>query len=280
MCASRRTGATGVGVRSSARRAAGLYPVPAHRARGRRGCPREISMSETTGAPGECGVTPPPRLEAPPVVSPSLAGPAEPLDPWFSIWTRPRATLRQILDGDPRRSVYRLAALGGIAGALKVATESGPGETAPLAATLAVAVAGGALGGVLFLFLFSGLVRVAGRWLGGLGGTLEIRAALAWSYVPEIWGMILWLPRGVLLGEEMFQPVPPGIEGNPPAALFFGLLVLAQTLVGFWGLVIGLKCIAEAHRFSAWRALGTLVLVGLMLIVPVGLLMIAARAVS
>ena len=243
-------------------------------------------MSETTGAPDECGVTPPPRLEAPPVitpppaVSPSFAGRSEPLDPWFSIWTRPRATLRQILDDDPRRSVYRLAALGGIAGALKLLTESGAGLTAPLAATLAVAVAGGALGGVLFLFLFTGLLRVAGRWLGGRGGTLEIRAALAWANVPEIWGMILWLPRGALLGEEMFQPVPSGIEGNPPAALFFGLIVLAQTLVGFWGLVIGLKCIAEAHRFSAWRALGALILVGLMLIVPVGLLMIAAQALS
>jgi len=242
-------------------------------------------MSETTGAPGGCGVTPP-HLEAPPVVTPPpfvappLAAPAEPLDPWFAIWTRPRAALRQILDSDPRRSIYRLAALGGIAGALKLATESGAAETAPVATTLAIAVTGGALGGVLFLFLFPGLVRVAGRWLGGRGGMIEIRAAVAWSNVPEIWGMALWLPRAVLLGEEMFQPVPPGIEGNPPAALFFGLLVLAQTLVGFWGLVIGLKCIAEAHRFSAWRALGTLVLVGLMLIVPVGLLMIAAQALS
>jgi hypothetical protein len=242
-------------------------------------------MSEFTDAPVGHGVTPPhseppPVVTPPPLVPPLHAGPVEPLDPWISIWTRPRATLRQILDGDSRRSVFRLAALGGIAGALKLATASGFGGTHPAAVTLAVAVSGGALGGILSLFVFTSLVRVAGRWLGGRGGTLEVMAALAWANVPSIWGLLLWLPRTALLGQEMFQSVPPGIEGNPPATLFFGLLELAQALAGFWGFLITLKCIGEAHRFSAWRALGTLVLAGLIVGVPAGLLMIAAQALS
>jgi hypothetical protein len=243
-------------------------------------------MSETTGAPGGYGVTPPPRLDTqaamatPPALPPPFPEPIEPIVPWISIWTRPRATLRRILEGDPLRSVYFLAALGGVAGAVNLATTSGFGDTLPVAATIAVALLGGALGGILSLFIFTGLVRVAGRWLGGRGATHEIMAALAWANVPTIAGLLLWLPRAVFLGEEMFRSVPWSLEGNPPASLFFALLELARALVDFWGLVITLKCVAEAHRFSAWRALGTLLLVGVMLIVPLGLLVIAAQALS
>ncbi len=243
-------------------------------------------MSEITSAPGAQGATPPPLLEPPPVVtltpvvSSVSAAPAETLVPWVSIWTRPRASLRQVLDGDPRRAVFRLAALGGVAGALKLASTSGFGESHAASIVLSVSLLGGAVGGILFLFVLTSLVGVAGRWLGGQGHMPEVMAALAWSYVPAIWGLALWLPRAALLGEETFQSLPASIEGNPPAALLFGLLQLAQTLIGFWGFLITLKCIAEAQRFSAWRALGAFVVVGLMVGVPVGLVMLAAQALS
>jgi hypothetical protein len=240
-------------------------------------------MSEIFSAPGAHRATPPPLLEPPPVVTPPpdvSSASAEPLVPWISIWTRPRATLRQVLHGDPRRSVFRLAALGGVAGALRLASTSGFGDAHPAPVVLAVCLAGGAVGGILALFVLTSLVGLAGRWLGGQGHLPEVMAALAWSYVPAIWGLALWLPRAALLGEETFQSLPAGIDGNPPAALLFGLLQLAQTLICFWGFLITLKCIAEAHRFSAWRALGAFVVVGLMVAVPVGLVMVAAQALS
>jgi len=211
-------------------------------------------MSEITSAPGAQGATPPPLLEPPPVVtltpvvSSVSAAPAETLVPWVSIW--------------------------------KLASTSGFGESHAASIVLSVSLLGGAVGGILFLFVLTSLVGVAGRWLGGQGHMPEVMAALAWSYVPAIWGLALWLPRAALLGEETFQSLPASIEGNPPAALLFGLLQLAQTLIGFWGFLITLKCIAEAQRFSAWRALGAFVVVGLMVGVPVGLVMLAAQALS
>jgi len=243
-------------------------------------------MSETTGAPGGFGVTPEARLESPPVVTPPpivpphLAGAAEPLVPWISIWTRPRATLRQILDDDPRRFLFRLAALGGIADGMGLVVGSGLGDTLSPAWCLAIALVGGALGGILILFISTGLILVGGRWLGGRGGTTQVMAAVAWSNVPEVWGLLLWLPRAALLGDEVFRAAPSRIEDNPPAALFFGLLLLAQRLFGLWGFVVALKCIAEAHSFSAWRALWTLVLVALLAGVPLVLLMFVAQALS
>ena len=241
-------------------------------------------MSEWTPPPGGLEASPPPLPEPPPLVTPPPvissvhAGQEEPLVPWIAIWTRPRAALRQVLDGGSPRRILPLAALGGMAAGLAVATDSGYGDTHSSSMVLAAALSLGILGGILSLVLLTGLVRLAGLWLGGQGGRRDVMTALAWSSVPAVWGLLLWLPRAALLGEETFRSVPASIEGNPPAALFLGLLGLAQAIIDFWGFMITLKCIAEAHRFSAWRALGALILAGLAAAVPVSLLLAAARA--
>src|SRR5262245_45012540 len=56
----------------------------------------------------------PPPPPPPPQPPPMPAAPQEPLNPWFSMWVMPRATMRQILDTNPSRFVHLLAILGGI----------------------------------------------------------------------------------------------------------------------------------------------------------------------
>jgi hypothetical protein len=43
-------------------------------------------------------------------------------NPFLTIWTRPRATIRAIVDTDPNRHVLLLAAIGGVVNALDRAT--------------------------------------------------------------------------------------------------------------------------------------------------------------
>lgn len=238
-----------------------------------------MSESASTGAPGGYEVTPPPVVTPPAFpFPPSPPGPFEPASPWLSIWTRPRATLRLILDTDPRRGVFRLAAAGGITEFLNFATRPGLGDTFSIPVLLVLALAGGAVGGILGIFIFSSLVSLTGRWLGGRGGTVEVRAALAWASVPGIWGLLLWLPRAALLGEETFHALPAGIQGNPAAVLLYGLLQILNVLIGLWGFAISLKCIGEAHGFSAWRGLGAFVLAVLFVAVPIGLMALAVQS--
>jgi len=233
-------------------------------------------MSESAFTGGPTGHEPaPPPLVTPPVipsVTEASGRPDEPIDPWISIWSRPRATLRHILETDPRRAVYRLAALGGISGCLSGARQPGFGDTYPVAMVLAVALLGGVVAGVVGIQIGAALIGMTGRWLGGRGGRTEVIAALAWANVPAAWGLALWLPRAALLGGESFQALPVSLEGNPPAALLFLLLQGLEVVVALWGLVILLKCVAEAHGFTAWRAFLALVLMILVLAVPFALI--------
>jgi len=108
----------------------------------------------------------------------------------------------------------------------------------------------------------------------------EVMAALAWGSVPTVCSLVLWLPRAALLGEETFHPLPASVEGNPPTALLFAVLQGIQVIMAVWGFAISLKCIGEAHGFSAWRALGALALSALVLSLPLVLIAILGQALS
>ena len=240
-----------------------------------------MSDSPSLESTGGHGVLPPPVVTASPFpASPASYDAPDLSTPWLSIWTRPRATLRLILATDPRRDVFRLAALGGIAESLTLCTSEGLGDTCSIPVLLALSLCGGTVLGILGILIFTAVVAPVGRWLRGRGGSAEVMAALAWANVPAIWGIPLWLPRAALLGEETFHPLPALIQGNPGALLFYALLQFVQVVIGVWGFAITLKCLGEAHGFSAWRAFVTLVVAGFVVILPIAIIVLAFQAMS
>src|ERR1700730_18545163 len=68
--------------------------------------------------------------------------------PFLTIWTRPSATIRGIVDTNPGHCVILLAALGVVVNALNRATMKNPGDTMPLAGILAFAIPLGMIFGV------------------------------------------------------------------------------------------------------------------------------------
>ena len=73
-------------------------------------------------------------------------GAAGSITPFFTIWTEPRATIRRIVDTDPRRNVIALAAIGSAIGALSGQWSKAMGNTANLSALWPIWVAVGRSG--------------------------------------------------------------------------------------------------------------------------------------
>ena len=202
------------------------------------------------------------------------------INPWIDMWLKPRATMRFILDTDPRRMVIVLAMIGGVARTLDRASSQSLGDRFPLAGVLAFAAIFGALSGMIGLYLFGFLVRWTGGWIGGRGTAEGIRAALAWPNVITAWALLLMIPELFIFREELFTSATPRIEANPLLSL--GLMVFgAQEIVcGLWAVVATLKCLGEVQGFSAWRALGNTLLAGLVIAAPflvLAILVIALR---
>jgi hypothetical protein len=176
--------------------------------------------------------------------------------------------MRQILDGDPRRMVHRLAILGGVAAGLG-ANVNLPGVVIPLPVIIACKVVMGVVGGLIGLYLSAWLVTMTGRWLGGRGDFVAVRSAMAWSNVPVIWAALLWLPLLVYLGWDAFN-----INRDLMTADTIGLMLMVPIgivtfVVVVWRIVIVCKLVGEAHGFTAWHSFGAFCIAALIVLVPI-----------
>jgi hypothetical protein len=177
-------------------------------------------------------------------------------NPWFSIWTEPRATMRRILDTDPEYMVFLLGILLGVADSIGRLYARNSGDMFTIPAIFVLGAIMGPIGGLTVLYGASALLKLTGKLLGGGQGTYtHIRAAFAWSSVPLIWGVFLWLPGAALFGEELFTKETPRIDSSVILSITSGFFGVLQVVLFFWSFIVFLKCLAEAQRFSAWKAL-------------------------
>lgn len=191
------------------------------------------------------------------------------LNPWFSMWIKPRATIQQIVDTNPEYLVLLLAMLGGVSQGLDRATGQSLGDQMPLMAVLGVAIVGGAVGGIIQLYIGGALLRWTGGWIGGQATSQYLRTAVAWSNVPLVWGLIIWVLAIAVFRQELFSDAMPRTEADPRllyVLLAFGVINIT---LGIWSVVLLVKGVAQVQGFSAWKGLGNVVLASLVIIIPI-----------
>jgi hypothetical protein len=200
------------------------------------------------------------------------------LNPWITMWIKPRSTIQQIVDTNPEHKVILLAAAAGFSQYLQRASDEGMGDRWEWPIIFLIAMIVGPIGGMIFLYIGGALIHWTGNWIGGQASSQDIRAAIAWSNVPVIWMLILWIPGLVLFGQELFTTEMPRIEANPSLAfILFGFGVI-HIIVGIWAFIVFLKCLGQVQRFSVWKALGNAILPGLIIIVPIVLIVIGLKS--
>jgi hypothetical protein len=198
-------------------------------------------------------------------------------NPWVTIWLHPRRTIRAILNRDVTYMVLAIAAVGGISQVLGRMADRNAADKISFPVILLMAAVIGPIGGILGLYFGSWLLRVTGRWLGGSASGEEVRCSVAWGSVPAVWGSILWVPAIALTGSGLFKSEMPESIGQIAVLMALALLIV-QVATAIWSLITGLHCLGEVQGFSAWRALGNMILAGVIVMVPVIVLIILAIA--
>jgi hypothetical protein len=207
-------------------------------------------------------------------------GPApENLNPWFSIWLRPRATIRSVIAPGPVPATLVVAGLYGVADGLGQGAAAGLLDVLEIGlfALMALLVGAGFVGGMVGMYIAGWLLTVTGRWLEGRAEPWQLRAAYAWSSIPAIWAALLLIPELAVFGDELFRKEMTETMADPQRAQWLYGFGLVETGLGLWALVVFLMCLSEVQGFSFWRALGNGLLASLLLVVPFALLgMLAA----
>ena len=176
-------------------------------------------------------------------------------NPWLSIWTEPRGTIRGIIDTNPKYGFLLLSAVYGLPIAFNIAQSLSFGTAIPLWTILIAALISCIFIGVLGISISAWILLVTGRWIQGKGSFQTIRAAVAWSQVPNFVTIIMW---AVLFGVFTSQVFSKGFSETQfigfEAGIVF-IVFLVQTIISIWSFIILLKTLGEVQGFSAWKAL-------------------------
>jgi len=184
------------------------------------------------------------------------------------MWINPRATIQQIVDTSPEHLVLFLAAVVGFSNGLDQASARCVGDTLPLPMIFLIALIAGPVGGVIGLYISGALIYWTGTWIGGNASSQNIRAAIAWSQIPMIWGLLLWIPALALFGEELFTTEMPTVTASPSMAFSLLIYTVVELAVGLWTLVVFIQCLAQVQGFSVWKVVGNLLLSVLVILPP------------
>jgi signal peptidase I len=188
--------------------------------------------------------------------------------PWLSIWFRPGNTIEHALSTKSWLSILILAALGGASG--YIGAVSGYGLLTALMDwhNLAIVLLAGFIAGVAGLFFNAFFLKLSGMLLGGHASQAHIRAALAWSMVPIVFGLAIYL--AAIIGLTLAGAV----DSSQSAFRAVDLGLTAITIVlGLWTLVITVGTVKRVQRFGVGRAILNVaiswVLAGVALAVPI-----------
>jgi hypothetical protein len=195
-------------------------------------------------------------------------------NPFWTIWMRPRDTIRGIVKTNRNHHVIPLAIGGGIVQTLDQAASRNAGDQLSLSAILAIAIVAGPIAGLVGLYFWGWLLGLAGRWIGGHAENDEVRAAVAWAMVPVIATIPLLAIQVGFLGHEVFTTQTPYLDSRPELGLVLAATGILEVILGIWSFVASLKCVGEVQGFSAWKALGSMFVAALLIVIPLILLFI------
>jgi Yip1 domain len=197
-------------------------------------------------------------------------------NPFLTIWTRPRATIRGIVNADPAFRVLPIAMVGGMLEALQLESLVCAGYQLTVPIIVLIAVALGPLLGLIFLYAGAWIVEMSCRLLGGQADSREVCSALAWSSVPFLATIPLWIIRLALLGRELFTFAKPSLSSHPALFYLLAATVIPELVLSIWWMVVTAKALGEVQRFSAWKALSSMLLLLAPFVVVIVILAIVA----
>ncbi len=181
-------------------------------------------------------------------------------NPWLTIWTRPRETIRSIVQENPKRSLWLLAFIYGLASLVgnyqSISFHSKISFSIWIVAMIALA----AVWGYAIFAIWSYVIVWVGKIFKGKADFQAARAAYAWSCVPLIGSLFLWGLLWVFFPQIVISGGSPEIMVTGFSAIALFLIVLGKAALSIWSLVIYLQALAEVQQFSVLKAIGNVIL--------------------
>ena len=182
------------------------------------------------------------------------------LSPWLTMWRAPRKTMLHLMNTEERPSWIPVVALSGINQALWWLVGNDASSARNAGSLVGFALFFGVVQLIYGVLISPFLIALLGGWFGGEGDAADLRHGIAWSFVPQAFVLILWVPLLAAFGWRTFDSTRQ-VETLLQGLALLCLIPLAVAPV--WTFVLQVGAVATAMRLPVWKALITLVILAL-----------------
>lgn len=172
--------------------------------------------------------------------------------PWLTMWAQPKSTIRDIVHFNPKQGVLTLSAIYALDSFLFYANWWSLGLSYPFYQILIASIVLSLFIGVIWLYFMGWIFHFTGRWLKGHAPALHLRAALAWSRIPFLAGLFMWMILLTAQPDYVFVQ-----DAGGPSSLFINFISLA---LGLWSFILLIQTIREVQGFSVGRSFFNVIL--------------------
>jgi hypothetical protein len=187
---------------------------------------------------------------------------------WRSMWISPKSTIRYIVKTDVNHQVFLLTILGGIGQVLSNASARSLGDVVSVPTIFLMAITLGPLSGFITLYLGGMLIHWTSRLFRGSAAKSEIRAAIAWSWIPIATLLPLWIVKYILFRDELFLSDKEFIHSQNLLSTLNSIAGFIDLFVAVWTFFLLYISVSEVNHFSHWRGFAAVILAGLILAIP------------
>jgi hypothetical protein len=148
------------------------------------------------------------------------------------------------------------------------------GDGKSLVMLLILAVVAGGIFGVMFYYIYTAVASVVGRWLGGHAKTNELLRVIGYATFPVTLSLPILAIQIIIFGNEMFERDFDIENYNTGTMALYFVALLIQLSLSLWAFCFMIIGISEVQKFSKARALGNILLAGLLLLAGMTLLIL------
>ncbi len=197
--------------------------------------------------------------------------PTPPIRPLHDVWLKPRRVFRELATAPISPMDYLLGAAQGIVSWLALSRAQSAGTDTSVGQILRTALLAGPVAGILGLYLMTAIYTRLGRRAGGVSTRNQLFHVLAYSGVPMVASLAIWVITALLVGNATFVAAPRA-DLQPFPVLLLRVQFLSHVLLIGWSLLLQVMGLSEVERLTTRRAFGIWVMGQLMVMVAILLL--------
>ena len=193
------------------------------------------------------------------------------MTPYIGMLIKPRDTIQALVD---RATSWRsehtilIIILAGIAAKLSDQMMDLDIAEHSFAGIIGLSIVGGAIGGIVSVFLFGLVLHQTGKVFDGQASREDIIIAVGWAEVPIVWSLLLSIPAIAVFGHSIFSEDLFEDASSVNHLYFFMALSLVHAVLYFWTFINYMIAVSQVQKFTLLKALGNILLSSIVLLVP------------